>query len=801
MIVRSLSVWRLRAVAALLGVLPVLLLPAVAQTPSLWLTTHKTLQRFNLDLNQVDRNLALPHEARALVLDPADGAVWALVQKQLLKFTADGQPAYQVDLTSRVQKWDEPRWLALNPYDASLWVAGEKVLLHLDAQGQRLQAVAAPEEIQTLVLDVDESLWLLGHQQLRHLSPQGTLLHSLDLKPLIHDPEYLVVDSLGGLLWVAGEHGLVQLDLIHPDRAPRSVPLPGEARGDENKTNDDDKKLLALAVDPITGNLWIVTQQNILFLYDRGTNLLKTVDLGALGIGKVPTLAFEPVSASFWLGGQQALAGFSAQGDFLVRVAVDHEIEALGTAAFRLRPTLSLLSPPDHGLTNNTRPPLRLGLGAECSGVPCQLADTYIVSLALAVELNGQEIGTLFSRSPTDAQYLPPTRLPEGRNVLAAQATDLFGHGSGKIIGEFTIDTVPPKFIALAPTDGNTVTIPSVTITGQLDDPTASVMLLDDSGTVMSLGTYRFDFAVALKDDWNTFTLVARDPAGNQTTVPLRLYFMPLHVTVTEPLAGSTVNTENLILGGSFVGPENTGITVNGIVALLDGDKFYVNNLPLMPGQNTLSIMLTAPDGTTRTQTVSVTSTGRNPLQVNVEPQSGIAPLTTRFIPTLNNGRILQRIDADANGDGTTDLTITDPTQPIEYLYNAPGTYRPWIIATDSQGQTYTQALVVVVQDPQKMDQFFTAIWNGMNNALKGGDVNAAVHYLNESAKHKYQPVFQALLPKMGEIVASYSPLYRLSVTEDIGEYAIQRSYNGGSRVYLTYFLKDADGVWRVDGM
>ena len=276
---------------------------------------------------------------------------------------------------------------------------------------------------------------------------------------------------------------------------------------------------------------------------------------------------------------------------------------------------------------------------------------------------------------------------------------------------------------------------------------------------------------------------------------------MPLHATVTEPLSGSTVNTDSLLLGGSFVGPENTGITVNGIVALLDGDKFYVNNLPLKPGQNTLTITLTAPDGTTRTQTVTVTSAGKNPLQVSVEPQSGVAPLTTRFTPTLNNGRILQRIDTDANGDGTTDLTITDPTQPVEYSYATPGVYRPRITATDSQGQTYTQTLVVAVQDPQKMDQFFTAIWNGMNNALKGGDVNAAVRYLNESAKRKYQPVFQALLPRMGEIVASYSPLYRLSVTEDIGEYAIQRPYNGGSRVYLIYFLKDADGVWRVEGM
>jgi hypothetical protein len=88
-----------------------------------------------------------------------------------------------------------------------------------------------------------------------------------------------------------------------------------------------------------------------------------------------------------------------------------------------------------------------------------------------------------------------------------------------------------------------------------------------------------------------------------------------------------------------------------------------------------------------------------------------------------------------------------------------------------------------------------------MNEALVRGDKSAALTYLNEGAKRKYLPVFEALKPEFPQIVASYSPLRRVSISEDIGEYAIVRSFNGQNRLYLVYFLRDADGVWRMDGM
>jgi hypothetical protein len=646
-------------------------------------------------------------------------------------------------------------------------------------------------------LDVDESLWLLTHKNLLHLSWQGAILHNLDLKSQIKEPEYLAVDNLGGWLWVAGKKEFIRLELSHLDQAPHFISLPAGA-GKE----DDDKKILALAVEPLMGNLWVATKQNRLLIYDRGGNLLKTVDLGPHDLGEVETLAFEPVNASLWFGGKKAVARLGTNGEFIARLAVDKEADAIGVTPFRLSPMLTLLEPLDGGLTNNPRPPIRLGLGASCNAVPCLLPEVYTQTLTLSVDLNGLPVGSLFSRTGTEALYTPTDRLPEGLNNLNAQAVDLFGHSSNLLTGYFTIDTIPPKFLTVNPPDNSVVTTAAIAISGQMDDPTANVMLLDHNNAVLNMSGASFNFSVLLKAGLNAFTLIARDPAGNQASLPLRLTYNALKVTITDPTASATLNRTNVLITGTFQGPPNTGITLNGDVALVSGNQFFAN-LNLNPGPNILTAVATTPEGITVSDTVTVTvnRTSPDPVQISAEPQSGIAPLKVRFNIDNFSGQSIQQISADFNGDGSSDFNTTDPNAPVEFTYTPPGAYRAMITVTDSQNTVYSQAMAVVVHDGQQLDQLFTSLWGDMNDALVRGDVNGAAQYLNEGAKRKYQPVFEALKPQFPQIIASYSPLRRVSISENIGEYAINRTFQGRNSIYLIYFLKDADGIWRIDAM
>jgi hypothetical protein len=65
----------------------------------------------------------------------------------------------------------------------------------------------------------------------------------------------------------------------------------------------------------------------------------------------------------------------------------------------------------------------------------------------------------------------------------------------------------------------------------------------------------------------------------------------------------------------------------------------------------------------------------------------------------------------------------------------------------------------------------------------------------------KYDPVFDALMPHMAEIITSYSPLQRMSVFAEMGEYAVLRTIDEKNHLFLIYFVKDTTGVWKVEAL
>ncbi len=781
------------AIAVAAFVLLVVSFPSVTAQPAtpsdIWGAVHKSLLRIDPASNGSSATVDVPDEVEGLAIDPRDGGVWALSHKRLGRFDRTGQALLDINLKDIEPKFDEADAIVLNPYEGAVWIAGNKQLLYLDESGTKRLSWSAPDKIDAIAFDIDESLWVLTHQGLMHLAEDGRILSTLDLTPHVKEPKRVVVDGLGGLLWIMGEKALLRFDTNRLEQPPLHIALP---------KNQDEVE--AAAGHPVFGTLWLAVKDTLL-LYDRSGALIKQVDLKPHGLGDVEAMTFEPVSASLWLAGKQSIVRLAGNGDYVTRIDMQKEIEAFAAGPFTLAPSITLLVPPDNALTNNPALRLEYELGAHCSGSPCLLVDSYVDSLNLAIDLNGQPVGPLFSRSGARAFYDPTTRLPEGINTLKATATDVFGHASPEIISRFTIDTVPPRFNALSPADGSVLSQPAVTITGSVDDPTANVLLADANGQGLSLSGANFTFAVVLKDGLNTFRLTARDPAGNETTVPLRLTLSAVRISIESPTHGASLSGGQAVVSGRFSGPFNTGITVNGQAAMVVGTQFWANVF-LAPGPNTLTAVATAPSGLTGQHaiTVNLNRTDPDPLTVTVEPQSGIGPMTARFAIRYS-GAAVTHIQVDYDGDGTVDFTTTDPTALIAHIYAQPGAYQARVTVTDAQNRTQSQTLAIVIHDGQQMDQLFTALWDGMNSALLAGDVNRANSYLNESAKRKYGAVLQTLLPNMPQIITSYSPLRRVSISERIGEYAILRPYNGQNRLYLIYFLRDDDGVWRVEGM
>lgn len=806
--------WPNQFVAVSSFLLPLIFTSALSSadqpSASVWFADHNVLKRIESQTNQIEKTLAVSNEPEALAVDPRDRSLWVLSDRHLKKYSADGVRLRDIDIRQLERSLDDPEHLALNPHDGSLWVAGKKGVLHLDREGRKLHHWSTHETLRAIALDADDSLWVLTKRELVHLTAQARTQARLDIRRHIRDPRYLAVDTLGAAVWVASIRQVRRFNLLNLNDPPQTVSpviqAPEEADESDDRREHDDacdrdhSRIVAIAARPIFGTLWVLTGET-LRLYDRNGAYVRTLDLKSHDLGRLRAIAFDSITPALWVAGKRAIARLTDNGEFAARIPANRDISALTATPFDLAPTLSLIEPTDGSATRNITPPIRLKLGAACSSIPCTLSDTYLRSFSFEATLNQQAIGPLFRIEGEEAKFQPATRLPEGVNTFSAQARDLFGHTSNTVTSRFTVDTVPPQFRVLTPADGSRVAKNTVTIAGQLDDPTAFVTLIDGAGNGLGLGGSNFSFLTTLKPGTNNFLLTAYDPAGNYAQAMLRLILEDEAITVTDPAPGATVNTDALLICGTFQGPANTGITVNGIVAQIDGNKFCVNNLPLNAGANTLTIVMTSPDGTTTTRTVSVTSTGTAPFRVSIQPPSGVAPFKTRFTVSPTGSTTVTRIVADFDGDGTADLTTTDPNALLQYTYAVPAMYRPIITVTGSDGATHSLKLAVAVMDTQKIDELFATIWDGMNNALRSGDIPMAVKHLNESAKRKYQPVFEVLKPDMIQIINSYSSLRRASISEDVGEYAVVRSLNGQNHLYLIYFLKDADGVWRLDGM
>ncbi|RFC32156.1 MAG: 40-residue YVTN family beta-propeller repeat-containing protein [Candidatus Nitrotoga sp. MKT] len=350
-----------------------------------------------------------------------------------------------------------------------------------------------------------------------------------------------------------------------------------------------------------------------------------------------------------------------------------------------------------------------------------------------------------------------------------------------------------------APVANATIAASSVTVSGTFQGSANSTVSVNDVAATVTGNTYTAA-NLPLTFGSNTLTVTVTAPDNSTTSATVTVSTTPT-LTIASPADGASINGDSILVSGTLLAPINTGVTVNGVVANVDNGKFYANNVPLQPGANTLTVIYTQADGTAATQTRSVNSAGTNPFQVTADAYTGAAPLSVNLAVTSQTGSPIETIDVDPGGNGSVDsITANGPNGSVSLAYPAPGTYIVNVMVTDALG-SHSQAVAITVWDPAQMDSFFNAVWTGMNNALIAGDKAKALSYLNASAQVKYGPVFDALLSFMPEIIASYSPLARASLSPGIGEYAVKRINNGNAQIFFIYFLQDMRGIWQIDEM
>ena len=757
-----------------------------------WFAGADVLHQVRASSNQVTLSIPLVHPDR-LVMGATDCGVWTTdkLDRRLLRFGADG--AIELDL--RVQNLDAEltviEQVQLDPNDGSVWITDGRRVVRVSSTGQRLASVLAPGEVRRIQVALDRSLWILGKRDLWHLDAQAALTASYPMAPyLATDAKHFAVDSLRGVAWIADEHRLALLNLGSPSDPPLTLQVPQPIAG--------------LALDPFAGTVWI-TQKEVLQAFSETGSLVRTVDLEALDLRKPETLAFDPVSRSLWAGAERAVGRFTDSGQFVYRFVASGADQALGVPAFRVEPVLQLVRPPADALTNNPFLPFALAYGAKCNGEPCPFAGSHVSSYQLNANLNGQSVGPqfLFDAITLQSSFTPASRLPEGPNRFSAEARDRFGNPSNAISISFAVDTIAPRFLTLNPPDGSVLQSPQVVIQGSVDDDTASVVFENFAafgGSGQNPQGKTFAFPITLNSGVNTIKLTAIDPAGNAASAILQLTLASVGVTIDSPASGSSTNSDIALITGTFQGPPRTAVTVNGILAALSGDRFYAQ-VGLQLGSNVVTATATSPDGTSATQSINVTSTGVAPISVLPSTTHAIAPVKITFDLGNATGRTVKRIEADYDGNGTMNLVTSDPNAVLQFTYSTPGVYTALFRVTDDQNIVHTFSVVLSIEDRNLVDQQLRTVWSSFTQALVAQDKAAAMSLVTASSRDAYGPIYDALAPEMPVIIGSFSALQGSLLTSAVGEYAVNRTIDGVNRIFFIYFLRDFDGVWRIDSM
>jgi hypothetical protein len=280
---------------------------------------------------------------------------------------------------------------------------------------------------------------------------------------------------------------------------------------------------------------------------------------------------------------------------------------------------------------------------------------------------------------------------------------------------------------------------------------------------------------------------------------PLQTHALPA-LRILGPLDGAVVEDDEVDVHGHWTADSpNVVVTVNGVRALVFGNRFLLTGMRLSPGVNELTIKVS--DGTgVATRTSKVWSAGPASVKLSATPSQGFAPLKVDFAVRDSGNRQVTRIELDADGNGEIDSYVVWAPD-VTHTYAQPGAFQARMTAIFEDGTTHQFRKWIGTVDPTAVDVALKASWAAFTQALAEGDKAGALSWLTGRAKAKYELVIDALMPGMPSFVASLSQIQTLSLENGIAEYLVSRALDGSTRWFFVHFLQDADGYWRLEDM
>jgi hypothetical protein len=302
------------------------------------------------------------------------------------------------------------------------------------------------------------------------------------------------------------------------------------------------------------------------------------------------------------------------------------------------------------------------------------------------------------------------------------------------------------------------------------------------------------------------FVPIAQVPGGVMSAGLAQDITGPLTaVAITSPTGTTSGSTVDVL--GTFTGPVNTGITVNGVYGLTVNGSFLVPNVPLSTGANTLTAQALTLTGQTASGTGSVTQGGSPPpTAVNADHPTGIAPFVVNFtyvVGTLPSGKPVQSVTVNFRGTGPNDYSGTLAGAPTSFTYSTPGLYTAQFQVTDTSSNTYTATRAILIQDFAAQRSMVCDIYGYLKDRLNAQDATGASNAFQPADRSTYLTFFNALGANMPAASAQLGAILDGQFAIGYADLLLERD-NSGAQTRSGFPLRmtqGTDGVWRISEM
>jgi len=310
-------------------------------------------------------------------------------------------------------------------------------------------------------------------------------------------------------------------------------------------------------------------------------------------------------------------------------------------------------------------------------------------------------------------------------NSVNADACEIDqGIGSVSLNGSVSVSPTQTTTYTITATNADGTATASVTVAVTYPAPTVSIsavpetILLGESSTLtwsstnadsavidQGIGTVASNGSVTVSPtETTTYTITVTGPSGT-ATAEVTVNISPIGISITSPLDGVTLSRPDTLVQGTIINPlgNEVGVNINGTVAMVYGNQFVANHVPLEEGENTITTIATDADGNTATASITINAaTTGNYIGVTANTESSVSPLETML--EVDGSFSFAQSSISYTGPGT--VEFLDSTNPNAYniKITTPGIYFFTAEVTDDQSNTYTDTIAAVVLDQAQLD-------------------------------------------------------------------------------------------------